>query len=69
MGSVGGTVKPSAWGPPAPSASSSTISVGPLYISGVGSDVSAMAAQRFGQATLDVIASGLREQRARLGAA
>lgn len=46
-------------------AASMTQTVGPIYVSGIGSDVSVPAARRFGQEILDTVAEGLREQRAR----
>ena len=70
MGAVGGMVRPSAGVAPSQATASGGVTIsGPFYFQGIGSDVSAQAANRFGQATLDVIANGLREQRARLGAA
>ena len=41
------------------------MTIGPITITGVGSDVSKPAAERFGRAVLGEVAKGLREQRAR----
>lgn len=41
------------------------VSIGDIYISGVGSDVSPAAARRFGADVMDAVAAGLREQTSR----